>query len=111
MFSQPSVPTVLATAVDAGGYLLDVREPDEWRVGHIPGSVHIPMSELPDRLAEVPGDQSIVVICRVGGRSAQVTGWLNAQGYDAANLDGGLLDWTAAGRPLITDTGEPGVVS
>ena len=111
MFSQPSLPTVTATAVDPTGYLLDVREPGEWLAGHVDGSVHIPMNELPGRLAEVPNHQPIVVICRVGGRSAQVTAWLVGQGYDAGNLDGGLLEWAAAQLPLTTDAGTPGVVA
>jgi rhodanese-related sulfurtransferase len=85
--------------------VLDVREPVEWAHGHIDGSQHIPMNDLPERLAEVPEGQ-VLVVCKVGGRSAQVTGWLVQQGRDAVNLDGGLLDWEAAGRPLVSETGQ-----
>ena len=56
------------------------------------------MSELPGRLDELPDAQTLVV-CKVGARSAQVAAYLVQQGRDAVNLDGGLLDWEAAGRP------------
>jgi rhodanese-related sulfurtransferase len=91
--------------------LLDVREDDEWEAGHIAGSVHIPMYELPTRLTEVPADSPLVVVCKVGGRSAQVVAWLAQQGYDATNLDGGVLAWTAAKRPLVRADGSPGLVA
>lgn len=103
------IPTVSVDGVPdplpQGLAVLDVREPVEWAHGHIDGSQHIPMNQLPERLAEVP-DGQVLVVCKVGGRSAQVTGWLVQQGRDAVNLDGGLLDWEAAGRPLVSETGQ-----
>jgi len=106
---MPGIPTVSVDGVPdplpEGLAVLDVREPVEWAHGHIEGSQHIPMNELPERLAEVPEGQ-VLVVCKVGGRSAQVTGWLLQQGRDAVNLDGGLLDWEAAGRPMVSDTGQ-----
>jgi rhodanese-related sulfurtransferase len=89
--------------------ILDVREPVEWAHGHIEGATHIPMNEIPDRLAEVP-DGQLLVVCKVGGRSAQVTGYLLQQGRDAVNLDGGMLDWSAAGRAMVSETGQPPLV-
>jgi len=86
--------------------VLDVREDFEWEHGHIDGAVHIPMNELPERLGEVGGGQTLVV-CKVGGRSGQVVAWLAEQGYDVVNLDGGMLDWAAAGRPMVSETGQP----
>ncbi len=62
--------------------------------------------ELPARLDEVPTAQTLVV-CKVGGRSAQAVAYLRAQGRDVVNLDGGMLDWQAAGRPMVSDTGHP----
>lgn len=101
MFASP-VPVVHPaelTARQAGGWmLLDVREPDEWAAGRIPGSTHIPMAEILTRMDEV-GDR-VVCICAVGARSARVTQYLNAQGRDAVNLDGGIAAWAAEGRPL-----------
>ena len=52
-------------------------------------------------------DAKIVVICKVGARSAQVTAWLNQQGFQATNLEGGMLAWAASKRPMISDTGAP----
>lgn len=98
----------------AGAIVLDVREDDEWVAGHIPGAVHVPMMRVPQRLQFDPGpltpDAEIVVVCKVGSRSAQVTAWLRRQGYDAANLAGGLMAWEAAGRPLEAAGGGPAQV-
>ena len=108
------VPTVQVADIPAGVVLLDVREDQEWSAGHIADAVHIPMNEVPRRLAHDPGpitpEQPLVVLCKVGGRSAQVTAWLRQQGYDAVNLEGGMLAWAAAGRPMTADGGaEPTV--
>ncbi|MEU1624040.1 rhodanese-like domain-containing protein [Streptomyces sp. NPDC020096] len=105
-----SLPAVQAAAVPSDGFLLDVREDDEWAAGHAEHAVHIPMSEFVARIAEVPVDRRVHVVCRVGGRSAQVAQYLIAQGLDAVNVDGGMLAWEAAGRPMVTDHGGPAVV-
>ena len=89
-----------------GLVVLDVREPAEWERGHIEGAVHIPLALLPLRHTELPAAQMLVV-CRIGARSAQAVAWLQQQGHDAVNLAGGLLDWEAAGRPMVSDTGQP----
>ena len=89
-----------------GLVVLDVREPVEWEHAHIEGAVHIPMSLVPLRFTELPEGQTLVV-CKVGGRSAQVTAWLQQNGVDAVNLGGGMLDWAAAGRPMVSETGQP----
>ena len=94
--------------VPEGAWLLDVREQDEWDAGHIADSVHIPMSELMSRVDEVPKDRPIVVVCKVGGRSAQVAGYLERRGWaDVHNLSGGLVTWVDAEQPLVTDSGAP----
>lgn len=106
MFSSP-VRTVLVSDLDPaapiapGTTLLDVREQDEWDAGHAPGALHIPLGELPRRIAEIPVDGRIVVVCRSGSRSARATAWLEQGGYEAANLDGGMLAWAGAGLPVI----------
>jgi rhodanese-related sulfurtransferase len=113
------VPQTDAASVPADALLLDVREDDEWAAGHAPRALHIPMSEfvarqgeLTERLGEGGGDAEggedgagarVYVICRVGGRSAQVAAYLARQGVDAVNVDGGMLAWHAAGRPLEGD--------
>ena len=87
-----------------GLQVLDVREPVEWTYGHIEGALHIPLSELVARLDEVPVEQTLVV-CRVGARSGQAVAWLTQQGRDVVNLDGGMLEWQAARRAMVSETG------
>ncbi|TMQ91819.1 rhodanese-like domain-containing protein [Actinomadura soli] len=94
------VPAVAAADVPQDGYLLDVREQDEWDAGHAPTAVHIPMGQLGDRAGEVPRDREVYVICRSGARSAQVTVALNQAGWLARNVDGGMKGWVEAGRPM-----------
>lgn len=105
------VPVVAAAAVPAEAVLLGIREPEEWVAGHAPGALHIPMSELLARLEEVPRDREVDVICRSGNRSTQVTAYLIHAGWAARNVAGGLLDWLAAGRPLVSETGTAPVVA
>ena len=107
----PPLPTVLVDQIPAGATILDVREDYEWTAGHIAGSVHVPLSQLPGRAADIPPTDPLVVVCRVGSRSAQVTAWLASQGRDVANLAGGLDAWADAGRPLVADDGSPGTVT
>jgi rhodanese-related sulfurtransferase len=96
--------------VPSDALLLDVREDDEWAAGHAQGALHIPMSDFVGRYGEltekVDGEAPVFVLCRVGGRSAQVTQYLRQQGMTAVNVDGGMLAWEAAGRPVVADTGE-----
>ncbi|QMU74441.1 rhodanese-like domain-containing protein [Streptacidiphilus sp. PB12-B1b] len=99
-----AVPTVDAASVPAGGALLDVREQDEWDAGHVEGALHIPMGQVVGRLTELP-DGPLYVMCRVGGRSAQVVQYLVAQGREAVNIDGGMYAWEAAGRPMVSGSG------
>ncbi|MCW2758445.1 MAG: moeZ 2 [Nocardioidaceae bacterium] len=108
------IPTVAITGVPdplpEGLTVLDVREPVEWQHGHIDGAQHIPLGEIQSRLAEVPTGSQVLVVCKVGGRSAQSTGYLVQNGVDAVNLDGGMLEWEAAGRPMVSDTDAPAQV-
>ena len=109
------VPTVSLPEADqvlaGGGVLLDVREPEEWEAGHAPDATWIPMSELGQRLAEVPRDRRIVALCRSGARSEKVAEALVQRGYDAMNLAGGMQAWAADGRDVVTDDGYEGVVA
>lgn len=91
--------------------LLDVREDDEWQAGHAPGAVHLPMMEIPARMDEVPRDREVIVICRVGGRSGQVVGYLMQQGFgNVINLDGGMMSWAASGRPVVSENGSAATI-
>jgi rhodanese-related sulfurtransferase len=95
------VPAVGVDGIPSGGYLLDVREADEWECGHAPQAVHLPLSELMARADEVPADRDVYVICKVGGRSEQAAGYLNHIGRSAVNVTGGMLAWSAANRPMV----------
>ena len=86
--------------------VFDVREPDEYAEAHIPGVTLIPLGEVPDRVAEIPKDKTVILTCRSGNRSGQAATWLRSQGYsDVHNLQGGILAWQKAGLP--TEAGAP----
>ncbi|WP_336321196.1 rhodanese-like domain-containing protein [Streptomyces lavendofoliae] len=108
------LPSVDAASVPADGLVLDVREDDEWAAGHVEGAIHVPMSDFVARFGEVTeavaDGRRAYVMCRVGGRSAQVTQYLVQQGIDAVNIDGGMLAWEGAGRPMVTDDGSSAFV-
>jgi sulfur-carrier protein adenylyltransferase/sulfurtransferase len=97
----------LKERLDAGDapLLLDVREPDEWAEGHLPGAVHIPRGNLESRVEGLFPDRSgeIVIYCASGARSAFATKTLNELGYShVANLAGGFVDWKRNGFPFTT---------
>jgi rhodanese-related sulfurtransferase len=98
------------TRSDSKPVLLDVREDDEWQRGHVAHALHIPMGQVPARLAEIDDKAELYVICHAGGRSLRVAKYLQQNGYRPVNVSGGMLAWAGAGRPVCTDTGDPGVV-
>lgn len=109
------VPTIevaqVPDPIPVGVTVLDVREPVEWHHGRIEGAVHIPLAQIPDRVSELPVDQQLLVVCKVGGRSSQATAFLREKGFEAVNLAGGMTDWAEAGRPMVGDAaGDPLVV-
>ena len=82
-------------------FVLDVRTPEEYAEGHVPGAVNVPHDQLASRLAEVPKDKDVVVYCRSGRRSALATDVLAANGYRrVSHLDGDIQAWLARGRPV-----------
>lgn len=83
--------------------LLDVREHDEWQLGHAPGAIHMPMVDVPARVDELDYNAQLYVICRQGGRSLEVVKYLAHIGYDAVNVSGGMVAWQRVGRPLVAD--------
>lgn len=88
---------------EAGAFVLDVRQPDEWAAGHIPDATLIPLGELASRIVEVPKDRQVVVVCRSGNRSAQGRDILLGAGYPSVtSMAGGMNDWTATGYPTTT---------
>lgn len=110
MISPQPVPTVTADQVPVPVpeqlVILDVREDDEWQAGHIEGTVHIPLSELPARAAEVGDAAQVLCVCKAGTRSARATMLLRQSGVEAVNLGDGMHGWAAAGHPMVTETGQ-----
>ncbi len=83
-----------------GVYTVDVRTPEEWDEGHIPGATLIPLSELVERSGELPKGEPILLYCRSGNRSLQAMNLLAAEGFsNLSTMDGGFIDWVAAGYP------------
>jgi rhodanese-related sulfurtransferase len=83
---------------EQGAFILDVRENDEWIAGHIPSATLIPLGQLENRLDEVPRDQSIVVVCRTGNRSAVGRDILLEAGFESVtSMYGGFVAWEKEG--------------
>jgi rhodanese-related sulfurtransferase len=81
--------------------LIDVRQPDEYVDGHVPGAVLLPLNDLPDRLAELPAERPVYVICRTGARSAAAVEFLTEMHVDAINVAGGTKAWVEAGNDVV----------
>jgi rhodanese-related sulfurtransferase len=104
--NQPdAVPQVLSADLPPGAFLLDVREDDEWTAGHAPEAVHLRLGDLGARVAELPRDREVYVICRTGTRSAYVAQALGRAGLTAVNVADGMTGWAVAGRPMISEDG------
>ena len=81
--------------------VLDVREPEEYAHGHVPGAVSLPQADLATRLGEVPRDRPLLVVCEAGMRSLRAAQFLRQVGFDdVASVAGGTAAWRAAGKPL-----------
>jgi rhodanese-related sulfurtransferase len=82
-------------------FVLDVRTPQEFAAGHVPGAVNVPHDQLASRLAEVPRDKDVVLYCRSGRRSALAADVLAANGYSrVSHLEGDMNAWVERGRPI-----------
>jgi rhodanese-related sulfurtransferase len=81
-------------------FLLDVRQPQEYQLGHIPGAKLIPLGLLGKRLDEVPKDREIVCICATGHRSVPAVNKLSAVGIEAKSLKNGMIAWQVGRRPV-----------
>ena len=106
--SMPEVTAQEAVAlVGDGAYLLDVREQSEWDAGHASRAVLLPLSELAERVDEVPSDRDVLVVCHSGMRSARATDALRGIGVDARNVVGGMLAWRDAGGVVVAGDEHP----
>ena len=91
---------------DAALFVLDVRTPEEFAAGHIPGAVNIPHDQVAARLMDVPKDKDVVIYCRSGRRSAIAAEALAANGYTRlGHLEGDMQAWEAKGRPVERPAG------
>lgn len=92
----------LEVALARGDRLVDVREPNEYSEGHVPGAVSIPLGQVPDRIDEcVEAGRTTYVICRSGARSANACDFLSDRGHDVVNVVGGTMAWIASGRGIV----------
>ena len=116
MSLPPRIPSIDVTEAErrlredpTGPLLLDVREVTEFVEVRVPGAVLVPTSVFMARMAELPADRPLLVVCHVGGRSAAVTGYLVRTGRtDVANEVGGMEAWVRAGLPVLRGPVEPG---
>ena len=95
----------LAALVPSSVALIDVRNADEYEEARVPGAVLVPLGELQDRVAEVPDDRVVYLICRSGARSMRAAEFLAGFDRNVVNVAGGTLAWIDSGRPV--DSGVP----
>ncbi len=80
--------------------VIDVREGYELRTGKVPGAMHIPMGQIQSRVQELDKDRKYAIICQSGSRSSSVAAWMSQQGFDVANVIGGMSLWMGARHPV-----------
>ena len=103
---EASVPEItpreaLGRVVTGEAVLVDAREESEWETGRIPGSIHVPLSQIRNRGSRgLPGGKGLVLVCRSGARSALAAAMLSDDALKAANLSGGIRAWVREGLPL-----------
>ncbi|MFE5581467.1 rhodanese-like domain-containing protein [Kitasatospora sp. NPDC056531] len=100
MTPEIDLDTFASTWAD-GGLVLDVREPEEYQAGHVPGAPPVPLAKLP-AWADAPADRPVYVICASGNRSLVAADWMYARGVDARAVAGGTRVRACAGHPLVT---------
>ena len=92
----------LKQAQAAGAVVVDVRDPDEYAGGHVPGAQSLPLDDLASRMQELPRDQTLYLVCQGGGRSMKAADRLASAGYDVRSVAGGTTAWTEAGGPVTS---------
>ena len=98
--TTPKIDVEELAATHERGFLVDVRGPDEYVAGHVPGAVLIPMGQLANRMGEIDKTSPAFVICASGNRSSAMTDLLRGAGFDAVSVTGGTGAWARSGRPL-----------
>ena len=93
--------TADALGAGTGALLVDVREPHEWRAGHVGEARHIPLAELPAQIDGLPRHAPVYLICRSGARSHRAAEYLKGLGFERPiNVKGGMIAWERAGLPV-----------
>lgn len=95
-------PAAFAAAHADGAFVIDVREPYEYIAGHVPGAVLVPMAFVHGRLADLPRERRVYVICATGNRSLAAAQWMRTAGVDAVSVAAGTLGWLRLGKPVVT---------
>jgi len=98
--TTPEIAVEELAAARTSGVLVDVREPEVYTAGHVPGAVPIPMSQLANRMGEIDKTSPVFVICASGNRSVAMTDLLRGAGFEAVSVTGGTSAWAQSGRPL-----------
>ena len=98
---QTIKPEQVAPLQAAGAFLIDVREPAEFRSGHASGAKLMPVGQLARSLNQVPKERQIIVMCQSGMRSQQAAQLLAGAGYQVMNVSGGIVGWRRAGLPVV----------
>lgn len=85
-----------------GCRIIDVREPHEYRAGHVPGARSLPVAQVPLHLSALRPRVPLYLICESGNRSRRVAEYLHGHGFDARTVAGGTSAWRQAGRPVTS---------
>ena len=101
-FSEISI-TEFADLFNEQVFLIDVRETDEYLDGHVPGAIHIPLNEVPNRVEEFRNPQggATYVICKAGGRSESACDYLAQTSLHVINIAGGTMGWIMQGHDVV----------
>jgi len=91
----------LESALQSGAPLVDVREPDEYEAGHVPGAILVPLANVPTTLGAFATDATTYVICKSGARSYKACELLSDHGLDVINVEGGTMAWIISGRSTV----------
>ena len=107
--ASADLPVLDPTTVPDDGLVIDVRDAADWRAGHAPGAINIPISQLAARLNEVvalaaEAGMPVAVSCGGGTKQGRATAYLRAKGVDAQVLRGGMRGWKSAGRPVVSES-------
>ena len=98
---ETDVAEAISARADGTTQIVDVREPEEWRGGHIPGAIHIPLGQLQQRHGKLDSTRPVIIVCRSGNRSLVAARMLKSVGFgEVKSLAGGMIAWASAGQRI-----------